>query len=103
MGQLATFFFPELDGVVVSWVRNSSYRCRDADVLHEPYPLTHWRSPYFLISPANLRWPVRSIVVALGFNPHRQSAHHLTRTDAVERCPVITLAVHQTGGERIAT
>src|ERR1700751_370850 len=96
MNQLAISFLAELDRVTVSWIRNSSDGCRHADDLHEPYPLSNWRSPHFLISPANLCGPIRSVVVALGFNPHRKGTDHLTRTDAIKGSPVITLGVHQT-------
>src|SRR5437879_300359 len=102
MNQLTTSFFPELDWVMVGWICNALCGRGDADVLHEPYPLSNWRSPHFLIGPTDLRRPIRGVVVTLGFNPHRESADHLTRTDAVERSPVVAFAVHQTRRERIA-
>src|SRR5580658_3771080 len=103
MSQLATSFFPELDRVMIVRIGDSSDGRGNAEVLHQPDPLSNRCGPYFLISPADLCRPIRSIVIALGFNPDGKSADHLTRADTIERRPVVTLAVHQALAKRISS
>src|ERR1700726_1255415 len=99
---VTALLFVELDRFVARRIGYSSDNGRHADVLHQPYPLPDWLGPHLFIGPANLVGPVRGVVEAFGFNADRKRANHLARTDAVERRPVVSLAVHHTGGERIA-
>src|ERR1700680_1508611 len=99
---LTAFLFVELDRFVARRIGHSSDDGRHTDVLHQPDPLPDRLGPYLFISPANLGRPVRSVVEAFSFNANRKCADHLPRTDTVQRRPVVSLAVHHAGSERIA-
>src|ERR1700730_13354766 len=99
---LTAVLFAELDRLVARGGGRSTHGGRHADVLHQPYPLPYRLGPHLFIGPANLVGPVRGVGEGFGFNADRKSAHHLARTDAVQRRPVVSLAVHHAGGERIA-
>src|ERR1700684_3804413 len=101
-GKLPARLFAEFNRFVPPGVSRPAHRGGDGNVLHQPYPLTYRLSPDFFIRPANLCRPVGSVVEALGFNTDRKRTHHLARAHAIERCPVITFAVHHSGSEGIA-
>ena len=99
--QLAALLFSEFNRVVARRIRGSSHGDRHADILHQPDPLPYRLRPHLFVGPANLVGPVGGVVKTFRFNADRKRANHLARTHAVERRPVIALAVHHTGRERI--
>src|SRR5579872_1981443 len=99
---LTAFLLAKLDWLLSCGISCSANSGRHAEVFHQPDPLSYWLRPYFFIGPANLGRPVRSIRISPGFDADRKRTHHLTGTDTVKRRPVVALAVHHAGGERIA-
>src|SRR5580658_7953893 len=99
--QLPALLFAEFDRFAVCRIDEASNGGGNADVVHQPDPLSNRSSPDFLISPADLRRPVRSIVIALSLDAYRKRAHHLARANAIKGRPVVALAIHQTRRERI--
>src|SRR5215831_9144309 len=92
---LAASLFTELYRLVIDRISYSSNDSRHRDILHQPYPLPHRLHPDFFIGPTDLVWPIRGIVHTPGFDSDWERAHHLAGTHAVERRPIISLAVHQ--------
>ncbi len=94
--QLPALLFAEFDRFAARRINEASNRGWNAEVVHQPNPLANRSSPDFLISPADLRRPVGSIVIALSLNAHWKRAHYLARANTIKGCPVVALAVHQT-------
>src|ERR1700752_3454475 len=72
-------------------------------VFHEPDPLPDGLRPDLFVRPANLAWPVRRIVVFLGFDAYGNRADHLSGAHAVEWRPVITFTVNDAGRKWMAS
>src|SRR5580704_123158 len=91
--QPPALLFAEFDRFTVRRIDEAPNGGRNAEVVHQPDPLSHRSGPDFLISPADLRRPVGSIVIALSLDAHWKRAHHLARANAIKGCPIVALTV----------
>src|SRR5579862_248579 len=91
----------ELHRFVAPGVCPPSHGGGNRDILHQPNPLSDRLRPHLFVGPANLGGPIGCVIEALSFNPYRKRANNLAGANTVKRGPVISLAVHQAGGERI--
>src|SRR6201996_3574493 len=92
--------FDRLMGVLVGDAADDR---RTIQVSHQPYPLANRLSPDLFIGPAVLRRPVGRIAIALGFNAYGKSAYHLSGAHAVERRPIVSLAIHDACGKWVSS
>jgi hypothetical protein len=91
------------NGSIFILVRDAPNHGRTVEVPHQPYPLPDGLRPYLLICPADLRRPIRRVVVSLCLDPHGKSTNHFAGANAIERGPIVPFAIHNACRKRITS